>query len=341
LGQGSEQHVANKVTIYDVATAAGVSISTVSLTLNTPERVSGATRAKILLAADELGFVPKADAVTRARRGVGRIGVIAPFSSYPSFGRRLNGVFAALRDEALEVVVFDQQSAATASSPLLASLPITRRLDGLIIMALPLDEAIAERLKRQRLPVVLVDAPRPDFDCVSTDNHGGGWLVATHLLAKGHRRFGFVGEWQQSHAYVSPSERRLAGLRDALATKGVSLPDDAVRLVNHGVEEACAAAHVLLDAAQPPTAIFAYDDLLAGGVLRAARRRGLAVPDDLAVVGFDDSDIAQALDLTTVRARFEESGRLGVRALLDLMQDRSAGGGHTTLWVELVERGTT
>ena len=107
--------MANKVTIYDVATAAGVSISTVSLALNTPERVSAATRDKVLVAADELGFVPKADAVTRARRGVGRIGVIAPFSSYPSFARRLNGVFSALREEALEVVVFDQQSAATAS----------------------------------------------------------------------------------------------------------------------------------------------------------------------------------------------------------------------------------
>lgn len=333
--------MANKVTIYDVAAAAGVSISTVSLALNTPERVSRATRDKVLLAADELGFVPKADAVTRARRGVGRIGVIAPFSSYPSFARRLNGVFAALREEALEVVVFDQQSAATASSPLLASLPITRRLDGLIIMALPLDEAIAERLKRQRLPTVLVDAPRPDFDCVSTDNHGGGELLAAHLLARGHRRFGFVGEWQESHAYVSPSERRLAGFRQALAAQGTSLLDDAVRLVNHGVDEACAAAHELLDAPEPPTAVFAYDDLLASGVLRAAGQRGLSVPDELAVAGFDDSDIAQALGLTTVRAQFEESGRLGVKALLDLLQDASAGGRHTMLRVELVVRATT
>jgi len=333
--------VANKVTIYDVATAAGVSISTVSLALNTPERVSAATRDKVLVAADELGFVPKADAVTRARRGVGRIGVIAPFSSYPSFARRLNGVFSALREEALEVVVFDQQSAATASSPLLASLPITRRLDGLIIMALPLDEEIAERLKRQRLPVVLVDAPRPDFDCVSIDNSSGGELVAQHLLARGHRRFGFVGEWQQSHAYVSPSERRLSGFRQALAIHGVSLPDDSVRLVSHGVDEACAAAGDLLAGPTAPTAVFAYDDILASGVLRAARERGLSVPDDLAVVGFDDSDLALALELTTVRAQFEESGRLGARAMLDLLQNSSGGGRHTVLRVELVVRATT
>ena len=327
-------------TIYDVAEIAGVSISTVSRVLNAPEQVHVATRTRVLAAIDQLNFVPRAEATARARKAMRRIGVLAPFFTYPSFVQRLRGVANTLAGFAYEMVIYNVESDVRRDGHL-ASLPVTRRIDGLIIMALPLDEAIAERLKRQRLPVVLVDAPRPDFDCVSTDNHGGGWLVATHLLAKGHRRFGFVGEWQQSHAYVSPSERRLSGLRDALATKGVSLPDDAVRLVNHGVEEACAAAHVLLDAAQPPTAIFAYDDLLAGGVLRAARRRGLAVPDDLAVVGFDDSDIAQALDLTTVRARFEESGRLGVRALLDLLQDRSTGGGHTTLRVELVERGTT
>jgi DNA-binding LacI/PurR family transcriptional regulator len=160
----------------------------------------------------------------------------------------------------------------------------------------------------------LVVAPRPDFDCVSTDNHGGGELVAQHLLARGHRRFGFIGEWQQSHAYVSPSEHRLSGFRQGLAAQNASLPDDAVRLVSHGADEAGAAAHEMLDAPQPPRAVFAYDDLLASGVLRAARQRGLSVPDDLAVVGFDDSDIAQALDLTTVRAPFEESGRLGAKS---------------------------
>src|SRR3979490_1781451 len=125
----AEPPVARAVTIYDVATRAGVSISTVSLALNAPTRVSEPTRARVLSAADELGFVPKADAVTRARRGVGRIGVIAPFSSCPSFGVRLNGVFAELRGQPLEVVVYDHTSAAEAPSPLLAGLPIVRRLD--------------------------------------------------------------------------------------------------------------------------------------------------------------------------------------------------------------------
>ncbi|MDQ7908137.1 LacI family DNA-binding transcriptional regulator [Phytohabitans sp. ZYX-F-186] len=327
----------DKVTIYEVAARAGVSISTVSLVLNSPTRVRQATRERVLTAADELGFVPKADAVTRARKGVGRIGVIAPFSSYPSFSRRLAGVFAAIGAEALEVVVFDQQSAASASSPLLASLPITRRLDGLIIMGLPLEDAVVERLRAQRLPTVVLDSPRPRFEAVVTDDEAGGELVARYLAERGHRRFGYVGEAQRSHAYVSPSESRLAGFRRVVDG---GLPDEAVRLVRHDVGQARAATHELLDLADPPTAIFAHDDTLAGGVLAAARDRGLAVPGDLAVVGFDDSDLAQALDLTTVRQPFEESGRLALRALLDQMQGSPTGRRTTVLDLELVVRAT-
>ena len=329
------------VTIYNVAEKAGVSISTVSLALNSPTRVSPQTRAKVLAAADELGFVPKAEAVTRARRGVGRVGVIAPFSSYPSFGRRLNGVFAELRDHPLEVVVFDHTSAAEASSPLLAGLPIMRRLDGLIIMALPLDEAVARRLREQGLPTVLVESSRADFDCVCADDGTGGEIVARHLLELGHQRFAYVGEQQRSHAYVSPSEQRLAGFQRVIAASDASLPDDAIVLVPHGIETACAAGHALLDRTEPPTAVFAYDDLLAAGVLKAARERGIPVPDRLAVVGFDGTDLARALDLTTVRQQFEDSGRLAARTLLEQLQ----GGPRTTrrvvLGLELDVRGSS
>ena len=331
----------NRVTIYDVATAAGVSISTVSLALNSPGRVTPETRRKVLAAADDLGFVPKADAVTRARRGVGRIGVIAPFSSYASFARRLNGIFASLHDASLEVVVFDVESAATTASPLLASLPIAQRLDGLIIMALPLEESVAQRLHRLRLPTVLVDSLRDDFDCVSTDDRGGGELVAHHLVDRGHLRLGFVGEEQRSHAYVSSSERRLDGFRSAAAARGATLADDAIRLVTHDVDEARRAADELLSRPDPPTAVFAHDDLLAAGVLQAARSRGLAVPGQLAVVGFDDSDVAMALGLTTVRQPFEESGRAGIRALLDQMTNAGAPSRHTMLRLSLVQRATT
>ena len=168
----------SRVTIYDVAAEAGVSISTVSLALNTPARVSARTRQRVLQAADTLGYTPKTEAVAKARKGVGRIGVLAPYTSYASVARRLSGVLRAVGDQPIEVVVFDQESAAHSASPLLASLPLTGRLDGLVIMSLPLEEAVAQRLLTMELPAVLVDVRHPDFDSVHTDDVSGGRLVA-------------------------------------------------------------------------------------------------------------------------------------------------------------------
>ncbi|MEW9552485.1 LacI family DNA-binding transcriptional regulator [Nonomuraea sp. NPDC050783] len=329
-----------RATIYDVATAAGVSISTVSLALNSPARVSQATRRKVLEAADALGFVPKQDAVAKARRGVGRVGVIAPFTSYPSVARRLNGILGAVGSRPLEVVLFDQESAAQSSSPLLASLPITGRLDGLVVVSVSLEEAVADRLTGMRLPTVLIDVRHPRFDSVHTDDATGGRLAAEHLIGRGHRAFGFLGEAQRSGAYVSPSQQRLAGYRAALAEAGHALPEGRVLLTAHGLAPARAAARRLLSAPGRPSAVLAADDTLAAGALRAAHDLGLAVPGDLAVVGFDDGELAEALDLTTVRQPLEESGRAAMELLMQRL-DRPGTAREVALRLELIPRGTT
>lgn len=330
-----------KATIYDVAAEAGVSISTVSLALNRPQRVSRATLDKVLAAADKMGFTPKADAVTRARRGTGRVGVIAPFTSYPSFGRRLNGVLEELGDQQLEVVVFNEQSAATSVSPLLSSLPITGRVDGLIVMALPLDEGVASRLRDQGLPIVVVDVASSSFDLVTTDDYLGGQLVASHLLDRGHKVFGFVRERQESNAYVSAADRRLAGFKDTIVARGQKLPAANVQLVHHGTLDAQEAVVSLLKGKTRPTAIFAHDDTLALGALRAARELGIDVPRELAIVGFDDSEVADAVDLTTVRQPFEQSGRAAAQLMVERLQSDPTVRKTITLGLELVVRGTS
>ena len=327
-------------TIRDVASEAGVSVSTVSLVLNSPERVSDATRHKVLAVVDELGFVPKAEAVARARRGVGRVGVLAPYSSYPSVARRLAGMMRAVGSRPVEVVLFDQQSAAHRTSPLLASLPVTGRLDGIIVVSLPLEEAIARRLGELRLATVLVDVRHPGFNSVYTDDAAGGRLAAEHLLARGHRRFAFLGEAQKSAGYLSPSQRREDGYRTALTSAGRPLPETGVRLAGHGIGPASAAARELLSTEERPTAIFAAGDTLAAGALRAAHELGLAVPDDLAVVGFDDGELAEALDLTTVRQPLEESGRTAMEMLLQRL-DGSGTPREVALGLTLIRRRTT
>ncbi|MDN3357358.1 LacI family DNA-binding transcriptional regulator [Actinomadura sp. DC4] len=311
-------------TIRDVAAEAGVSVSTVSLVLNSPDRVREPTRRKVLAAVEALGFVPKAEAVARARRGVGRVGVLAPYTSYPSAARRLAGVLEAVAHRPVEVVVFDQESAARTPSPLLASLPVTGRLDGIIIVSRPLEVA-------PRLPTALVDVRHPGLDSVYTDDAFGGRLAAEHLLRRGHRRFGFLGEAQESDRYVSPAQKRLAGYRTALA--GAALD---VRLTG----DALTGARALLTGADRPTAVFASDDTLAAGVVRAAHELGLSVPADVSVVGFDDGPLAEALGLTTVRQPLEESGRTGMELLLQRLERPGAAAREVTLGLELIMRGS-
>jgi LacI family transcriptional regulator len=326
----------HRVTIYEVAERAGVSISTVSNVLNKPDRVSSATRERVLAAVDDLGFVPKVQAVSLARRGTGRIGVMAPFTSYGSYLRRLSGLLTAATELEIDVLIFDHESAALASSPVLASMPVHGRLDGLIVMGLPIEDAIAGRLRERHLPTVAVDADSALFSRVVIDDRDGGRIAAEHLRDRGHRRVGYLLERQVSD-YESQAIKRLAGFEKVIVAAGGAVT---VTSSDNSVDDARRSAATLLDAADRPSAIMAHHDGLAVGVMLAASDRGLRVPEDVAVMGFDDGDMATAADLTTVRQPFEESGSTALSVLLG-----HVGGSDlrstTVLDVRLVQRSTT
>jgi DNA-binding LacI/PurR family transcriptional regulator len=328
------------VTIYDVAAYAGVSISTVSQTINRPNRVNPTTRERVLKAIEDLEYMPKAEAVSHARRGVGRIGVLGPFTSYDSFRRRLAGVLREADGISREVVVYDHESASVSLSPLLRTLPITGRIDGLLVMGLPLDDLLAQHLLTRGLATALVDSRRPEFSSVTTDDESGGAMAARHLIERGHQRFAFLSEQQRSDGYVSSSQRRNVGFTQALAQAG--LPTDVPTVLSDNDLGASRRALPELLALNPvPTAVFASHDLLAAGLLAECRRTGVRVPDDLAVVGFDDGPVAEAAGLTTIRQPFEESGRVGARLLGDLLGGSATGVRHIELALELVVREST
>ncbi len=224
-------------TVYDVATKAGVSIATVSRVLNTPERVSEAARARVLSAIDELSFVPKAAAAAWARKQHGRIGVLAPFFTYPSFVERLAGVANALAPSPYELAIYDVDSLARRDG-YLATLSVTRRLDGLIVMALPLDDEAANRLVAGGLATVLVEFSREPFSSIQIDDRAGGALAAEYLLSRGHRRFAFVGDSDVPDYSRRTSDLRLEGYRAALAQAGITLDETCVALAPHSLENA-------------------------------------------------------------------------------------------------------
>ena len=327
------------VTIYDVADAAGVSISTVSNALNRPDRVREDTRRRVLQAAQSLGFTPKSEAVNQARKGVGRIGVIAPFVAYSSYMRRLAGLLEVLNKANLEVCTYDEESAASRTSLLLSRLPLGSRLDGLVVMGIPLDDEAAERLQAASLPTVLVDSEDPRFSCVVSDNALSGRLVARHLLDAGHTRIGYLTEEHEVAARPQQGVQRSQAFAAELAAAGHPLDPQRVVATAHTVDAARVAAGRLL-ADGSLTAVAAHDDTLAVGVLHAAAERGLGVPGGHAGAGCGAGDVAAAVGLTTIRQPFEESGRLAATTLLQLMAtDHPVR--RTTLRQELVVRSST
>lgn len=324
------------VTIYDVARAAGVSIATVSRVLNSPQRVNERTRQAVLVAIEQLNFVPRADAMARARRRHQRVGVLAPFFTAPAFVQRLRGVAAAIANSTYELVVYSVETAAQCRG-YLESLPVARRLDGLVVMSLCVDDRVAERL--QALPTVLIETAHPAFPGVRIDNEAGGRMAARYLLDQGHTRLAFVGGDSEIPGYtLHTSELRLAGYRRTLHEAGIALPEANVRITPNTLEAARQQAHVLFGLPAPPTAVFAASDLLAMGVLKAARERGLRTPGDVAVLGFDDLDIADFIGLTTISQSLDETGRIAVELLVARMVDATRPIQHVNLQLHVVRR---
>lgn len=328
-----------KPTIYDVAKRAGVSIATVSRILNSPDKVNSETRERVLVAIDDLGFVPKAEARARALRQTGRIGVITPFFTAPSFVQRLRGIAEALSPKNYELVVYTVDSTNHLQS-YLSTLPLTSNLDGLIILSLPVGDTEVKRLIENGLPTVLVEYPHPKLNCVEIDDVQGGHMAATYLLAKGHRRVAFLGDTDLPEYSIHPVSLRLNGFRQTLREAGIEIPETFVCLAPYSQEQTRQVAKELLNLPEPPTAIFAATDFQALGVLKAARELNVKVPEQLAVIGFDDLDMAEYADLTTICQHLDESGRLAVEILLSQVESPSRPPRHVKIPLTLIERKT-
>jgi DNA-binding LacI/PurR family transcriptional regulator len=323
--------------IFDVAELSGFSISTVSRVINTPEKVNINTRKSVYEAIDKLGFVPQAEARARALRLTGRIGVITPFFTAPSFVQRLRGIAASLSPENYELVVYTVDSNNRLQS-YLSSLPLTGNLNGLVVISLPITDADANRLVEHNLPTVLIEFPHPLINSVEIDDVEGGRMAAEYLLEKGHRRIAFLGDTDLPEYSIHPVSLRLKGFRQALSAAQIEVPKEFVRLAPYDQEEACMFAKELLTMDNPPTAFFAATDYQALGILKAVRQLGLKIPGQIAVIGFDDLDMAKYEDLTTVRQHLDESGRIAIEILLSHINDPDRPVQHITLPLKVINR---
>ena len=333
--------VPSRPTISDVAAAARVSISTVSLVMNGKGPVADATRQRVQTAADRLGYAPSRSARGLAARRTGNVGFVLREDHFrhsePFYTRVFLGAEFEARRRGLYVLlstVPDPYDPARHAPRFLAE----HSVDG-VVVAGGVDAALLEQLRARAIPFVLADYAWDDSPTVSADNRAGARAVAAHFLERGHTRVGFLGA---DPGHPSPAERRDAFL-DAMAEAGHAVPDARVVTADGPSDRATGAdaAAALLDGGRP-TAVFCANDALALGLLDAASARGLTTPDDLAVAGFDDVDGAALArpPLTTVRIHKEALGETA----LGLLAEGFAGDdipARTLVPTELVVRAST
>jgi DNA-binding LacI/PurR family transcriptional regulator len=326
-------------TIYDVARQSQLSIATISRVLNSPHQVKLETRERVLRAIDELGFVPKAEARARAIRGTRRIGVLTPFFTSPSFVERIKGIAYALGKTNYELIVYTVHSIDNTSA-FLASIALSGSLDGLIILSLPITDNDARRLADHKVVTVVVEYEQEYFSSVEIDNTAGGEIAGKYLLEKGHRKVGFIGEIFPPEYAIRPALARLNGMLKVLAKADIHIPEDYIQSAPIDPESTRQAADKLLNLADRPTAIFVAADFQAMVLLKMAADRGLKVPQDLAVMGFDGLEYAEFMGLTTINQSLVDSGRIAAEILLTQLTDGSRSIQHIKLPLTLVERET-
>ncbi|RKR91057.1 LacI family transcriptional regulator [Micromonospora pisi] len=311
------------VSIRDVATHAGVSVGTVSNVLNRPDIVATSTRTRVLAAISELGFVPN-DAARQLRRGRGRtLGLVVLDVANPFFTDVAKGVEEATGAAGMAVIFCNSDGDPVRESAYLDLLE-EQRVQGVLIT--PVDDA-NERLVRLRdrgVLVVLLDrrSTRPDVCSVSVDDRLGGELAARHLVETGHRQIAFVGgPWR-----LEQVRDRYAGALGALREAG--LDEDQLRRFDTPSPTVAAgrdaAARIL---GQPrsarATAVFCANDLLALGVLQELTRQQVRVPEEIALVGYDDIEFAAAaaVPLSSVRQPRQRLGRTAAALMLEESND--------------------
>jgi LacI family transcriptional regulator len=328
--------MARRLTITDVAMAAGVSVATVSKVINGRDGIATATSARVLEVVQELGYESSLVARSLRSRRTHVIGIlVAEFE--PFSAEILKGAGSGLGDTDYELLAYTgtrQSGRADWERRYLSRLSGTL-IDGAIIVTPTVVDADAG------VPVVAIDphAGSADLPSVESDNLAGGLLATRHLIELGHRRIGFMA----GRPDLESSRLREAGFRQALSEAGIEVDPWLVRMSDYRRDAAHQPAIELLSRPDRPTAVFAGNDLSAIGTMEAAQEMGLDVPGDVSVIGFDDIPEAARTTpaLSTVRQPIQQMGSAAVRLLRALMDGRIPETTHVRLPTSLVIRGTT
>lgn len=326
-----------EVTIFDVADLAGVSYTTVSRVINNKEHVSPEKRGRVLQAMAQLGYVTNLQARSLAGGSSHVIGLLVNYLGSGYAAEIMRGIDEALQENQYDLLLYSAHTHKTRESAYVAKL--TRHLaDGLLLILPQNAQSYLDALQQRHFPYVVIDylSDEQNVPSVVATNYQGAYDATTYLLQLGHRRIGFItGDMKTGSARL-----RLAGHTSALNDHGIFADPQLIREGLFFQPQGYQCTHELLALPDPPTAIFASNDTMAFGVMEAARERGLRLPDDLSIIGFDDIPQASHVHppLTTVRQPLRDMGRRAALLLLHSIAHPEAEIERIELPTELIVR---
>lgn len=311
-----------KRTIYDVASEAGVAISTVSRVLNDSAEVSEGTRLRVEAAIEKLQFRPQRTARILAQQETHSLAVVMPSFTSLFFVELLKGVKDELKEHDIDLLLCNLGSI----SPYQTLYRFLNRgaVDALLLCALPVDDQLERELVKLHAPVVLVGVANSNFDSIYWDDEHGAELATRHLAEIGHKRIGMI----TSHAWSYTTSSRIAGYRRALEAAGfpfeseLVVAGDTTKHAGFSEEAGVEAMHKLMSLPNRPSAVFVSSDVKAFGAWCAARDLGLRVPEDVALVGYDNLKLSRFLGLTTIDQQMYNVGRSAARRLFHRMRSQ-------------------
>nr|WP_318383046.1 LacI family DNA-binding transcriptional regulator [uncultured Enterobacter sp.] len=312
------------ITLAHVAARAGVSTATVSMVLRNRGRISQATRERVLLALDEMGYVYNQTAANLRNRRSNQVGLLLHDITNPFYGEMTAGLSHEIERHDMLLYLANSEESCERQQKFVDSLLRVNACGMVLCAAKDTPQAFFDGLKHRNIPAIMVVRPlqRPEFDFVGTDNFLGTQMATAHLLAQGHRHIAFIG----GEANSGTRAQRIAGYRQTLLAQGIAPNPDWTVATQASLSDGDRVASALLRRFPSITAAVCYQDIVALGVMQALRKMGREAGRDFALVGFDDISEAARVQpaLTTVSVAAKEIGRQAGELLLSRIEGNDA-----------------
>ncbi|HET9168360.1 MAG TPA: LacI family DNA-binding transcriptional regulator [Actinospica sp.] len=327
-------------TSEDVARVAGVSTATVSRALRGVDGVNARTRERVLAVARELGYAASPAASRLAGGRTGTVAVVVPYITRWFFSEVISGAEQVLRERGMDLLLYNLGHV-EGRERYFSGEVLRQRADAVLVLCLPLSQAELEALGGSSIPVALVGADVEHCPSVRIDDVAGARAAVRHLVNLGHERIALIAGVQgDPMGFTTPEDRR-RGYRETLAEAGLPVGPDLEVAGDFTVEGGASAMAQLLSLRHPPTAVFAESDEMAFGAMRTLRNAGMSVPRDISLIGFDDHELADLMNLSTIAQPVREQGARAAELLLEVLDGGDGVEQRVIMPTRLVVRGST